>query len=129
QNGNSNFYKPTVESFEEVLLYAVDFAPLYQNFENVYTWKLYMRVRGNWNWPICSAWDSVRCDGEGLLEESSKMSSAWVPITSFAKCDESTRAVKGVLETYGLGVSNTSQEMSMCGQYFEILSSQVSNSL
>uniref|UniRef100_A0A3B4ZSZ7 serine C-palmitoyltransferase n=1 Tax=Stegastes partitus TaxID=144197 RepID=A0A3B4ZSZ7_9TELE len=30
------------------------FVPLYQDFENFYTRNLYMRVRDNWNRPICS---------------------------------------------------------------------------
>ncbi|KAK0130778.1 Serine palmitoyltransferase 3 [Merluccius polli] len=31
-----------------------DFVPMYQDFENFYTRNLYMRVRDNWNRPICS---------------------------------------------------------------------------
>uniref|UniRef100_A0AAY4E8U9 serine C-palmitoyltransferase n=1 Tax=Denticeps clupeoides TaxID=299321 RepID=A0AAY4E8U9_9TELE len=31
-----------------------EFVPLYQDFENFYTRNLYMRVRDNWNRPICS---------------------------------------------------------------------------
>uniref|UniRef100_UPI0037E81A63 serine palmitoyltransferase 3 n=1 Tax=Semicossyphus pulcher TaxID=241346 RepID=UPI0037E81A63 len=31
-----------------------DFVPLYQDFENFYTRNLYMRVRDNWNRPLCS---------------------------------------------------------------------------
>lgn len=31
-----------------------DFVPLYQDFENFYTRNLYMRVRDNWNRPVCS---------------------------------------------------------------------------
>ncbi|XP_020777068.1 serine palmitoyltransferase 3 [Boleophthalmus pectinirostris] len=31
-----------------------DFVPLYQDFENFYTRNLYMRVRDNWNRPICT---------------------------------------------------------------------------
>ncbi|KAM9727699.1 serine palmitoyltransferase 3 isoform 2-T2 [Menidia menidia] len=31
-----------------------NFVPLYQDFENFYTRNLYMRVRDNWNRPICS---------------------------------------------------------------------------
>ncbi|XP_075879590.1 serine palmitoyltransferase 2-like [Nelusetta ayraudi] len=30
------------------------FVPLYQDFENFYTRNLYMRIRDNWNRPICS---------------------------------------------------------------------------
>ncbi|XP_017331697.1 serine palmitoyltransferase 2 [Ictalurus punctatus] len=31
-----------------------DFVPLYQDFENFYNRNLYMRIRDNWNRPICS---------------------------------------------------------------------------
>ncbi|XP_060895412.1 serine palmitoyltransferase 3 [Labrus mixtus] len=31
-----------------------DFVPMYQDFENFYTRNLYMRVRDNWNRPVCS---------------------------------------------------------------------------
>lgn len=31
-----------------------DFVSLYQDFENFYTRNLYMRIRDNWNRPICS---------------------------------------------------------------------------
>ncbi|XP_062257451.1 serine palmitoyltransferase 3 [Platichthys flesus] len=31
-----------------------DFVPLYQDFENFYNRNLYMRVRDNWNRPVCS---------------------------------------------------------------------------
>uniref|UniRef100_A0A3P8WRZ9 serine C-palmitoyltransferase n=1 Tax=Cynoglossus semilaevis TaxID=244447 RepID=A0A3P8WRZ9_CYNSE len=30
-----------------------DFVPLYQDFENFYTRNLYMRIRDNWNRPVC----------------------------------------------------------------------------
>uniref|UniRef100_A0ACB8GEY0 Serine palmitoyltransferase 2 n=1 Tax=Sphaerodactylus townsendi TaxID=933632 RepID=A0ACB8GEY0_9SAUR len=31
-----------------------DFVPLYQDFENFYNRNLYVRIRDNWNRPICS---------------------------------------------------------------------------
>ncbi|KAM4662252.1 serine palmitoyltransferase 2 isoform 1-T6 [Discoglossus pictus] len=31
-----------------------EFVPLYQDFENFYTRNLYMRIRDNWNRPVCS---------------------------------------------------------------------------
>lgn len=37
-----------------VSLCSQDFVPLYQDFENFYTRNLYMRVRDNWNRPVCS---------------------------------------------------------------------------
>lgn len=39
---------------ETVFLSFQDFVPLYQDFENFYTRNLYMRVRDNWNRPVCS---------------------------------------------------------------------------
>lgn len=35
-------------------VHAQGFVPLYQDFENFYTRNLYMRIRDNWNRPICS---------------------------------------------------------------------------
>lgn len=45
---------PHWEWSENVPLCFQDFIPLYQDFENFYTRNLYMRVRDNWNRPICS---------------------------------------------------------------------------
>uniref|UniRef100_A0A4W5RSA4 serine C-palmitoyltransferase n=1 Tax=Hucho hucho TaxID=62062 RepID=A0A4W5RSA4_9TELE len=45
-----------------------DFVPLYQDFENFYTRNLYMRIRDNWNRPICSV-PGAKMD---LLERASK---------------------------------------------------------
>lgn len=39
---------------ENVSPRSQDFVPLYQDFENFYTRNLYMRVRDNWNRPVCS---------------------------------------------------------------------------
>lgn len=39
---------------KNVSLCSQDFIPLYQDFENFYTRNLYMRVRDNWNRPVCS---------------------------------------------------------------------------
>nr|XP_010953683.2 serine palmitoyltransferase 3 [Camelus bactrianus] len=166
QNGNSNFYKPIVESFEEAPLYAViftymgygigtlfgylrdflrnrgiekcnaavereeqkDFVPLYQNFENFYTRNIYMRIRDNWNRPICSApgalfdvMERVSDDYNWTFRFTGRIIKDVINMGSYnflglaAKYDESMRTVKDVLETYGLGVSSTRQEMGMCG--------------
>ncbi|NP_001158603.1 Serine palmitoyltransferase 2 [Oncorhynchus mykiss] len=45
-----------------------DFVPLYQDFENFYTRNLYMRIRDNWNRPICSV-PGAKMD---LVERTSK---------------------------------------------------------
>lgn len=36
-----------------VSVHVQDFVPLYQDFENFYTRNLYMRIRDNWNRPVC----------------------------------------------------------------------------
>nr|XP_045372903.1 serine palmitoyltransferase 3 isoform X2 [Camelus bactrianus] len=171
QNGNSNFYKPIVESFEEAPLYAViltymgygigtlfgylrdflrnlgiekcnaavereeqkDFVPLYQNFENFYTRNLYMRVRDNWNRPICSApgalfdvMERVSDDYNWTFRFTGRIIKDVINMGSYnflglaAKYDESMRTVKDVLETYGLGVSSTRQEMGTLDKHKEL---------
>lgn len=42
------------EAVDDASLCSQAFIPLYQDFENFYTRNLYMRVRDNWNRPICS---------------------------------------------------------------------------
>ncbi|KAG7259298.1 LOW QUALITY PROTEIN: hypothetical protein CRUP_026665 [Coryphaenoides rupestris] len=69
-----------------------DFVPLYQDFENFYTRNLYMRVRDNWNRPICSA-PGASMD---LVEQ------------NVGKCAE---AAVEVTEKYGVGVGSTRCEM------------------
>ncbi|KAF4023113.1 hypothetical protein G4228_015174 [Cervus hanglu yarkandensis] len=164
QNGNSNFCKPFVESFEEAPLHVMvftylgygigtlfgylrdflrnsgiekcnaavereeqkDFVPLYQNFENFYTRNLYMRIRDNWNRPICSApgavfdvMERVTDDYNWTFRFTGRVIKDVINMGSYnflglaAKYDESMRTVKEVLETYGLGVGSTRQEMDM----------------
>ncbi|XP_072799908.1 serine palmitoyltransferase 3-like isoform X2 [Vicugna pacos] len=171
QNGNSNFYKPIVESFEEAPLYAViltymgygigtlfgylrdflrnrgiekcnaavereeqkDFVPLYQNFENFYTRNIYMRIRDNWNRPICSApgalfdvMERVTDDYNWTFRFTGRIIKDVINMGSYnflglaAKYDESMRTVKDVLETYGLGVSSTRQEMGTLDKHKEL---------
>ncbi|KAI3363062.1 hypothetical protein L3Q82_011728, partial [Scortum barcoo] len=50
----SDVYWLAVMLLKVFLFRSQDFVPLYQDFENFYTRNLYMRVRDNWNRPICS---------------------------------------------------------------------------
>ncbi|KAI4537932.1 hypothetical protein MJG53_011477 [Ovis ammon polii x Ovis aries] len=171
QNGNSNFYKPFVESFEEAPLHVMvftylgygigtlfgylrdflrnsgiekcnaavereeqkDFVPLYQNFENFYTRNLYMRIRDNWNRPICSApgavfdvMERVTDDYNWTFRFTGRIIKDVINMGSYnflglaAKYDESMRTVKEVLETYGLGVGSTRQEMGTLDKHKEL---------
>ncbi|XP_068573729.1 serine palmitoyltransferase 2-like isoform X2 [Cebidichthys violaceus] len=45
-----------------------DFVPLYQDFESFYTRNIYMRIRDNWNWPLCGV-PGAKMD---LMERSSR---------------------------------------------------------
>ncbi|KAG8584008.1 hypothetical protein GDO81_008635 [Engystomops pustulosus] len=101
-----------------------DFVPLYQDFENFYTRNLYMRVRDNWNRPICSVpgprfdlmerltddynW-SYRYTGKVIKDVINMGSYNYL---GFAENDEeSLESVKNALERYGAGVCSTRQEM------------------
>uniref|UniRef100_A0A8C3YJY2 serine C-palmitoyltransferase n=1 Tax=Catagonus wagneri TaxID=51154 RepID=A0A8C3YJY2_9CETA len=171
QNGNSDFYKPIVESFEEAPLHAMvftylgygigtlfgylrdflrnwgiekcnaavereeqkDFVPLYQNFENFYTRNLYMRIRDNWNRPICSnpgalfdVMERVSDDYNWTFRFTGRVIKDVINMGSYnflglaAKYDESMRTVKDVLETYGVGVGSTRQEMGTLDKHKEL---------
>ncbi|KAM9681720.1 serine palmitoyltransferase 3 isoform 2-T2 [Dama dama] len=171
QNGNSDFCKPFVESFEEAPLHVMvftylgygigtlfgylrdflrnsgiekcnaavereeqkDFVPLYQNFENFYTRNLYMRIRDNWNRPICSApgavfdvMERVTDDYNWTFRFTGRVIKDVINMGSYnflglaAKYDESMRTVKEVLEIYGLGVGSTRQEMGTLDKHKEL---------
>ncbi|XP_075719202.1 serine palmitoyltransferase 3-like [Rhinoderma darwinii] len=110
-----------------------DFVPLYQDFENFYTRNLYMRVRDNWNRPICSVpgpqfdlmervtddynW-SYRYTGRVIKDVINMGSYNYL---GFAENDEkSMESVKNVLERYGAGVCSTGQEMGHLDTHEEL---------
>ncbi|KAG9484354.1 hypothetical protein GDO78_009984 [Eleutherodactylus coqui] len=101
-----------------------DFVPLYQDFENFYTRNLYMRIRDNWNRPICSVpgpqfdlMERVTDDFNWSYRYTGKVIKDVINMGSynylgFAESDEqSLESVKNVLERYGAGVCSTRQEM------------------
>ncbi|XP_073528316.1 serine palmitoyltransferase 3-like [Phyllobates terribilis] len=101
-----------------------NFVPLYQDFENFYTRNLYMRVRDNWNRPICSVpgpqfdlMERVTDDYNWSYRYTGKVIKDVINMGSynylgFAENDEeSLESVKNALERYGGGVCSTRQEM------------------
>ncbi|XP_036450044.1 LOW QUALITY PROTEIN: serine palmitoyltransferase 2 [Colossoma macropomum] len=110
-----------------------DFVPLYQDFENFYTRNLYMRIRDNWNRPICS----VPADKMDLVERVSYDYNWTFSYTGrvvkdvinmgsynylgFAENKGSCAdAVAEVSLKYGVGVGSTRQEMGNLDQHEEL---------
>ncbi|XP_003788058.1 serine palmitoyltransferase 3 [Otolemur garnettii] len=110
-----------------------DFVPLYQDFENFYKRNLYMRIRDNWNRPICSApgarfdvIERVSDDYNWTFRFTGRIIEDVINMGSYnflglaARYDESMRTVKDVLEAYGLGVASSSQEMGTLDKHKEL---------
>ncbi|XP_029621513.1 serine palmitoyltransferase 3 [Salmo trutta] len=101
-----------------------DFVPLYQDFENFYTRNLYMRVRDNWNRPICSlpgpvfdVMERVSPDYNWTFRLTGKTIDNVINMGSynylgFAENDaDFMKTVADRTQQYGLGVCSTRQEM------------------
>ncbi|XP_038846118.1 serine palmitoyltransferase 3-like [Salvelinus namaycush] len=101
-----------------------DFVPLYQDFENFYTRNLYMRVRDNWNRPICSlpgpvfdVMERVSPDYNWTFSLTGKTIDNVINMGSynylgFAENDgDFLKTVADRTQQYGLGVCSTRQEM------------------
>ncbi|KAG2467215.1 SPTC3 palmitoyltransferase, partial [Polypterus senegalus] len=101
-----------------------DFVPLYQDFENFYTRNLYMRVRDNWNRPICSLpgpqfdlMERVSDDYNWTFRHTGKVIDGVINMGSynylgFAENDPTfLTSVEESNEKYGSGVCSTRQEM------------------
>ncbi|XP_045566200.1 serine palmitoyltransferase 3 [Salmo salar] len=101
-----------------------DFVPLYQDFENFYTRNLYMRVRDNWNRPICSlpgpvfdVMERVSPDYNWTFRLTGKTIDGVINMGSynylgFAENDaDFMKTVADRTQQYGLGVCSTRQEM------------------
>ncbi|XP_007526137.1 serine palmitoyltransferase 3 [Erinaceus europaeus] len=110
-----------------------NFVPLYQNFENFYTRNLYMRIRDNWNRPICSApgaqfdvLERVSDDYNWTFRFTGRVIKDVINMGSYnflglaSEYDESMRTVKEVLEEYGTGVASTRQEMGTLDKHKEL---------
>uniref|UniRef100_A0A8D2AP58 Serine palmitoyltransferase 2 n=1 Tax=Sciurus vulgaris TaxID=55149 RepID=A0A8D2AP58_SCIVU len=110
-----------------------DFVPLYQDFENFYTRNLYMRIRDNWNRPICSApgphfdvMERVSDDYNWTFRFTGRIIKDVINMGSYnflglaVKYNESMRTIKDVLETYGSGVASTRHEMGTLDKHKEL---------
>ncbi|XP_036273967.1 serine palmitoyltransferase 3 isoform X2 [Pipistrellus kuhlii] len=110
-----------------------DFVPLYQNFENFYTRNIYMRIRDNWNRPICSApgplfdvMERVSDDYNWTFRFTGRIIKDVINMGSYnflglaVRYDESMRTVKEVLEEYGVGVASTRHEMGTLDKHKEL---------
>ncbi|KAM6965540.1 serine palmitoyltransferase 2b [Aplochiton taeniatus] len=101
-----------------------DFVPLYQDFENFYTRNLYMRIRDNWNRPICSVpgakmdlVERVSHDYNWTFQHTGKVVKDVINMGSYnylgfaenvGTCaDAATEATR----KYGVGVASTRREM------------------
>ncbi|XP_048205323.1 serine palmitoyltransferase 3 [Perognathus longimembris pacificus] len=107
-----------------------DFVPLYQDFENFFTRNLYMRIRDNWNRPICSEpgpyfdmlervsddynW-TFRFTGRILKNVINMGSYNFLGLTA-----SYTEQVKEVLYKYGAGVASTRLEMGNMDKHKEL---------
>ncbi|MBN3320325.1 SPTC3 palmitoyltransferase, partial [Atractosteus spatula] len=99
-----------------------DFVPLYQDFENFYTRNLYMRVRDNWNRPICSLpgpvfdlMERVTDDYNWTFRHTGKAIKNVINMGSynylgFAE-NNFLETVADTTKEYGVGVCSTRQEM------------------
>uniref|UniRef100_A0A087X503 Serine palmitoyltransferase long chain base subunit 2 n=1 Tax=Poecilia formosa TaxID=48698 RepID=A0A087X503_POEFO len=101
-----------------------DFVPLYQDFENFYTRNLYMRIRDNWNRPVCSVpgakmdlVDRVSHDYNWTFEYTGRTVKAVINLGSYnylgfaentGRCAD---AAAEVSMAYGVGVASTRQEI------------------
>ncbi|XP_027778127.3 serine palmitoyltransferase 3 [Marmota flaviventris] len=110
-----------------------DFVPLYQDFENFYTRNLYMRIRDNWNRPICSApgphfdvVERVSDDYNWTFRFTGRIIKDVINMGSYnflglaVKYNESMKTIKDVLETYGSGVASTRHEMGTLDKHKEL---------
>nr|XP_017197300.2 serine palmitoyltransferase 3 isoform X2 [Oryctolagus cuniculus] len=110
-----------------------DFVPLYQDFENFYTRNLYMRIRDNWNRPVCSApgphfdmLERVSDDYNWTFRFTGRVIKDVINMGSYnflglvSKYNESMRTVKEVLERYGTGVASTRHEMGTLDKHKEL---------
>ncbi|XP_030052194.1 serine palmitoyltransferase 3 isoform X1 [Microcaecilia unicolor] len=110
-----------------------EFVPLYQDFEAFYTRNVYMRVRDNFNRPICSIpgpqfdlmerfsddynW-TFRYTGQAIKDVINMGSYNYL---GFAENSPSAlKTVIDTLKTYGIGVCSTRQEMGNFDKHKEV---------
>ncbi|XP_063147421.1 serine palmitoyltransferase 3 [Candoia aspera] len=110
-----------------------DFVPLYQDFEHFFTRNLYVRVRDNWNRPICSApgpkfdmLERVSDDNNWTFRLTGRIMKNVINMGSynylgFAETERNAlKTVNSVLYKYGTGVCSTRQEMGNLDKHVEL---------
>ncbi|XP_064302833.1 serine palmitoyltransferase 3 isoform X1 [Phalacrocorax carbo] len=110
-----------------------DFVPLYQDFENFYTRNLYMRIRDNWNRPICSVpgpqfdlMERVTDDYNWTFRFTGRTIKNVINMGSynylgFAETDvNALKTVTRELQKYGTGICSTRQEMGTLDKHVEL---------
>ncbi|XP_062912215.1 serine palmitoyltransferase 3 isoform X3 [Mobula hypostoma] len=110
-----------------------DFVPLYQDFENFYKRNLYMRVRDNWNRPICSVpgptfdlVERVSDDYNWTFRYTGRVIKDVINMGSYnylgfaENKGESLNSVAEVTMTYGAGVCSTWQEMGNLDKHIQL---------
>uniref|UniRef100_A0A672FVX7 Serine palmitoyltransferase 2-like n=1 Tax=Salarias fasciatus TaxID=181472 RepID=A0A672FVX7_SALFA len=110
-----------------------DFVPLYQDFENFYTRNLYMRIRDNWNRPICSVpgekmdlMERVSHDFNWTFKYTGRVVPDVINLGSYnylgfaenqGPCAD---AAAQITMTYGAGVASTRQEIGNLDRHEEM---------
>ncbi|XP_068531799.1 serine palmitoyltransferase 3 isoform X4 [Anas acuta] len=110
-----------------------DFVPLYQDFENFYTRNLYMRIRDNWNRPICSVpgpqfdlMERVTDDYNWTFRFTGRTIKNVINMGSynylgFAETEPNAlKTVTKELQKYGTGICSTRQEMGTLDKHVEL---------
>ncbi|XP_007423981.2 serine palmitoyltransferase 3 [Python bivittatus] len=110
-----------------------DFVPLYQDFEHFFTRNLYMRVRDNWNRPICSVpgpkfdlMERISDDNNWTFRFTGRTIKNVINMGSynylgFAETEHNAlKTVDSVLYKYGTGVCSTRQEMGNLDKHVEL---------
>ncbi|KAM6464135.1 serine palmitoyltransferase 3 [Liasis olivaceus] len=110
-----------------------DFVPLYQDFEHFFTRNLYMRVRDNWNRPICSVpgpqfdlMERISDDRNWTFRFTGRTIKNVINMGSynylgFAETEHTAlKTVDSVLYKYGTGVCSTRQEMGNLDKHVEL---------
>uniref|UniRef100_A0AAY4DZN0 serine C-palmitoyltransferase n=1 Tax=Denticeps clupeoides TaxID=299321 RepID=A0AAY4DZN0_9TELE len=110
-----------------------DFVPLYQDFENFYTRNLYMRIRDNWNRPICSVpgakmdlVERVTHDYNWTFEHTGKVIKDVINMGSYnylgfaENTGACAAAAAEATQRYGAGVNSTRREMGNLDKHEEL---------
>ncbi|XP_053701950.1 serine palmitoyltransferase 2-like [Synchiropus splendidus] len=101
-----------------------DFVPLYQDFEDFYTRNVYMRIRDNWNRPVCSTptakmelAERVSHDYNWTFESTGRVLRDVINLGSYnylgfaENVGPCVASAAEITEKYGAGVASTRQEL------------------